>query len=133
MSETAFSRWPAWFSERVGWTRRGLLFALGAASTLALPPVDAWPILFLTLPPLIWMGDVTTTKRQAFGIGWWFAFGYFVTGLYWISNALLVFSVSFAWMIPFALIGLPGVIASAEVLSKLVPDPQPVAAAEVAS
>src|SRR4051794_28712856 len=39
--------------------------------------------------------------------GWWFGFGYFVAGLYWIGFAFLVDAKTFAWLLPFAVIGLP--------------------------
>ncbi len=104
------------------WRRRGILFLLGGLTTLGLPPLDFWPIAFLTLPPLIWFLESVRSRRSAFGTGWWFAFGYFAIGWYWISNALLVFSASFWWMIPFALIGLPGAMAIYYGLAALVPD-----------
>lgn len=103
------------------WQRRGVLFGLGALTVLGLPPVDAWPVAFLTLPALIWMLEGAHSRKAAFGTGWWFLFGYFFVGWYWISNALLVFSASFAWMIPFALIGLPGAMAIYGGLALLVP------------
>jgi apolipoprotein N-acyltransferase len=38
--------------------------------------------------------------------GWGFGAGFFASGLYWISNALLVDAERFGWLIPFALAGL---------------------------
>ena len=43
--------------------------------------------------------------------GWLFGFGYFVPGLYWIGNAFLVDAQTFAWLMPFAVIGLPAYLA----------------------
>ncbi|MFN3078091.1 MAG: apolipoprotein N-acyltransferase, partial [Alphaproteobacteria bacterium] len=43
---------------------------------------------------------------SAFAVGWWFGFGFFVAGLYWIYEAFLVNPEQFAWMIPFAVSGL---------------------------
>ena len=43
--------------------------------------------------------------------GWWFGFGYFVAGLYWIGYAFLVDAPTFGWLLPFAVIGLPAVLA----------------------
>ena len=94
-----------------GWRRRGALTLLGAVTVLGLPPFDIWPIAFLTLPLFLWVFEGVRTKKAAFGTGWWFAFGYFLAGLYWISNALVVFSPDFWWMVPFALVGLPVVMA----------------------
>ncbi len=47
----------------------------------------------------------------AAGIGWWFGFGYFVAGLYWLGFALLVDAKSYAWFLPFAIIGVPAGLA----------------------
>ena len=43
--------------------------------------------------------------------GWWFGFGYFVAGLYWLGNALLVDAATYAWFLPFAVIGVPAGLA----------------------
>lgn len=93
------------------WVRALALFSLGGLTTLGLPPADLWPIAFVTLPVLLWHLEAAEGKRAAFLTGWWFGFGYFTVGWYWISNALLVFSSAFWWMVPFALIGLPSVMA----------------------
>ena len=93
------------------WRRHGVAFLLGAATVLGLPPVDAWPVTFLTLPLLYCCLEPAESRKAAFGTGWWFGFGYLAVGWYWISDALLVFSDRFWWMVPFVLIGLPGVMA----------------------
>jgi apolipoprotein N-acyltransferase len=43
----------------------------------------------------------------AASLGWWFGFGYFVAGLYWLGFALLVD----AWFLPLAIIGVPAGLA----------------------
>ena len=43
--------------------------------------------------------------------GWWFGFGYFLAGLYWIGFAFLVDAPTFGWLLPFAVIGLPAMLA----------------------
>ncbi len=47
----------------------------------------------------------------AFAIGWWFGFGYFVTGLWWVGSALLVEAEEFAWALPLAVLALPALLA----------------------
>jgi apolipoprotein N-acyltransferase len=89
-----------------------IAFLAGAASTLALAPVDAWPAMFVTIPPLVWLLDgVKATGwrgiRTTFAIGWWFGFGYFLAGLYWIGSAFLVDAKTFAWLLPIAVTALP--------------------------
>lgn len=102
---------PTRLVARRRWGRAFALFALGGFTTLGLPPADFWPIAFVTLPFLLWHLEAAERKRAAFFTGWWFGFGYFTVGWYWISNALLVFSSDFWWMVPFALVGLPSVMA----------------------
>ncbi|MGB9298693.1 MAG: apolipoprotein N-acyltransferase, partial [Pseudolabrys sp.] len=40
-----------------GWQRATIAFIAGAASALAMAPVNAWPILLVTFPVLIWLVD----------------------------------------------------------------------------
>ena len=99
-----------------GWRRVLVAFLAGAASTLALAPINAWPVMFVTFPPLVWLLDgVGATPwggiGAAFAIGWWFGFGYFLAGLYWIGSAFLVDAETFGWMLPFAVTLLPAGLA----------------------
>jgi len=94
-----------------GWRRYALAFVLGGLVTLTLPPVYLFPLNFLIFPIFLWLLSGATRRRAAFAIGWWFGFGFFAFGLYWIGNALLVFSDKFAWLLPFASAGLPAFLA----------------------
>lgn len=102
-----------------GWRRALLAFLAGAASVLALPPVFLLPVLFVTLPVLVLLLDGADADpprgRWSFGVffkvGWWFGFGYFLAGLYWIGEALLVDAGAHGWLIPFALVFIPGGLA----------------------
>ena len=95
-----------------GWRRILIAFGAGAASVLALPPINLWPIPFLTFPILVWLVDGAAAGRLG-GVlacavtGWWFGFGYFLAGLYWVGNAFLVDAKTFGWLLPFAVIALP--------------------------
>lgn len=94
-----------------GW-RRALAAALaGALTTLALPPVGFWPALFVGFPVLVLLLEGAGGPRRAFFAGWWWAYGHFVAGLYWIGIALMVDPERFAWLLPFADLGLPIVFA----------------------
>jgi apolipoprotein N-acyltransferase len=76
-----------------------------------------------TLAEIKRMAGVATPARQsrlrrlarhigpAAATGWWFGFGYFVAGLYWLGNALLVDAATYAWFLPFAVIGVPAGLA----------------------
>ena len=56
-------------------------------------------------------GQLLRRLRPAFATGWWFGFGYFLAGLWWIGGALLVEADSFAWALPFAVFGIPLLLA----------------------
>lgn len=88
------------------WRRLGLAALLGGLATLAMPPINAVPVLWLAFPGLIWLLDGVERPAQAFWTGLAFAFGHFVLGLYWVGAALLVFPRFWA-MLPFAVAGLP--------------------------
>jgi apolipoprotein N-acyltransferase len=95
-----------------GWRRALIAFACGALSALALAPIDAWPVLFITFPIVVWLVDGAAAGRlggtvAAAVTGWWFGFGYFLAGLYWVGYAFLVDAKTFGWLLPFAVIGLP--------------------------
>ena len=99
-----------------GWRRILIAFLAGAATTLALPPLEVWPVPFVTFPVLVWLVDGAGASRlggaiSAAVVGWWFGFGYFVAGLYWIGNAFLVEAKVFGWLLPFAVTGLPAYLA----------------------
>lgn len=95
--------------------RYGLALALGAISAGALAPLYAAPILFLTMPLLVWLLDGTGHGREALLrtalIGEAFGFGFFLCGLYWIGHAFLVDAATFGWMIPFVAVLLPAGLA----------------------
>src|SRR5579863_4318852 len=79
-------------------------------------PFNAWPVLFATLPVVVWLIDGAGAGRlrgvpAAAMDGWWFGLGYFVPGLYWIGYAFLVDASTFAWLLPFAILGLPAYLA----------------------
>lgn len=99
-----------------GWRRAALAVALGLCATAALPPVYAAPLVFVAFTGLIWLLEAVPpagprTTRTAFLVGWWFGFGHFFAGFYWLANALLIDAAQFGWMVPFALFGLAGGLA----------------------
>src|SRR4051794_34676062 len=99
-----------------GWKRAAIAIVAGALSSLAMAPFNAWPVLFLTFPVMVWLIDGAGGGRlhglpAAAMSGWWFGLGYFVPGLYWIGYAFLVDAPTFAWLMPFAVVGLPAYLA----------------------
>ncbi|WP_313615551.1 apolipoprotein N-acyltransferase [Agrobacterium sp.] len=105
----------------LGGFRRGLLaIAAGAIGALALPPFGFFAALFLSFTLLVWLMDGSVGSANGGGtgrwwssvrIGWLFGFGYFVAGLWWLGNALLLEADEFAWALPLAILGLPAVLA----------------------
>ena len=83
-------------------------FILGLITSFSLPPYSFFFINFITFPLLLiyLMLNYKKGKWVSFTIGWMFGFGYFVSNLYWITNAL-TFEENFKPLIPFALILIP--------------------------
>lgn len=103
-----------------GWRQTALAFVAGAATVLAQAPFHFFAVCFLTFPLLVWLldGAIARPSRSwvasvwpAFATGWWFGFGYFVAGLWWIGNALFVDATEYAWLWPFAVTLIPAVLA----------------------
>lgn len=103
-----------------GWRRALLAFLAGAIAVLGQAPYDFFAVGFVSFPLLVWLldGAVATPPagllrrlRPAFATGWWFGFGYFLAGLWWVGGALLVEADAFAWALPLAVLGLPAVLA----------------------
>lgn len=99
-----------------GWRRALIACVAGAFSVLALAPFNLWPILFVTFPIMVWVIDGAAAGRfggviAAFVAGWWFGFGYFVAGLYWVGSAFLVDAKTFGWLLPIAVTALPAGLA----------------------
>jgi apolipoprotein N-acyltransferase len=102
------ARLAATVAARRGLRRYGLAFVLGVLAAGGLEPLSLFPLLVIAFTGLVWLLDGTTDGRTRFIIGWLFGFGFFVAGLHWIVFPLLVDAGRFAWMIPFALVLLPG-------------------------
>ncbi|MCY1664889.1 apolipoprotein N-acyltransferase [Rhizobium sp. SL86] len=103
-----------------GVRRAALAILAGAFGALALPPFSFVAALFVSFTLLVWLMDGSATEpgagflarsRSTFGLGWLFGFGYFVAGLWWLGNALLVEADDFAWALPLAIFGLPAFLA----------------------
>jgi apolipoprotein N-acyltransferase len=86
-------------------------FLLGAAAALAMPPLNWWWALFVSVPLFLFRFGSVTTRAHAFRSGWMFGFGYFCLALHWIGFAFLVDAKTYLWMMPFAVGGLAAVMA----------------------
>ncbi len=103
-----------------GWQRALIGFAAGAAGALAMPPFGILPALAVSLTVAVWLVDgaaaggrfgAASTLISAGVAGWWWGFGYFVAGLWWLGAAFLVEADQFAWALPFGVLGLPALLA----------------------
>ena len=94
-----------------GWRRNLTAFVLGTLMTLTLAPFFIFPLIIPSFTGLYWLVESAPSRRRRFFDGWWWGWGFYMTGLYWFCVALLTDADSFGWLIPFALFGLTGVIA----------------------
>ncbi|MFC5584968.1 apolipoprotein N-acyltransferase [Nitratireductor kimnyeongensis] len=102
-----------------GWRRSLVSFAAGGFASLSQPPFDFFAACFVAFPVLVWLLDGAVGEGRglrslvipAFKTGWWFGFGYFMLGLWWIGTALLVDAENYAWAVPFAVVGIPAFLA----------------------
>lgn len=94
-----------------GWRAGGFACLAGVAAALSMAPFYLLPLLAVGLSALVLLFDGASGRarslRAAFFRGWCFGFGYFLVGLYWLGFAFLVQAESFAWMAPFAVLGMP--------------------------
>ena len=95
-------------------------FLAGAFAVLSQPPFDFFASLFVSFTLLVWLLDGASGMAEAgfirrlfpaFWTGWWFGFGYFVAGLWWLGSAFLIDAEAFAWALPLAVLGLPAYLA----------------------
>jgi apolipoprotein N-acyltransferase len=88
------------------WARFILSLLSGMIMVAAMPPYGLWPMLFIGFS-VFYIMLMGARGWSAFGLGWFFGMGFFTLGLSWIGNALLVPGNDFAWVYPFAIMGLP--------------------------
>jgi apolipoprotein N-acyltransferase len=103
-----------------GWRRRALCLAAGAVGALAMPPIGFLPALAVALVTAVLLIDGATDAGSAplgrrlvaaAADGWFWGFGYFVAGLWWLGAAFLVEADEFAWALPLGVLGLPALLA----------------------
>lgn len=88
-----------------------LCCGLGVISALGFPPFYL-PIFFaVTFVAFLATLLAETDVRRSFVLGWAFAFGQMVAGLYWIAASMFVDIKQFWWAVPLAVFGLPALLA----------------------
>jgi apolipoprotein N-acyltransferase len=110
------TRIASWVAALQGWRRAVFAVMAGALSVLAFAPVHASPVLFLTFGALVFLLDGCQARHETLAprlkcaawAGFWFGFGFFLAGLYWIAEAFLVEPWRHAWLLPFVMTAMPG-------------------------
>ncbi|MFL5258887.1 MAG: apolipoprotein N-acyltransferase [Hyphomicrobiales bacterium] len=85
-----------------------LALAAGGLAAFSMPPFDVWPVLFVSLPLLVWISEADRGWRSSFFAGWLFGLGYFGVCFYWVGVAFLVDAATYLWMMPFMVGALAG-------------------------
>jgi apolipoprotein N-acyltransferase len=120
-----------------GWRRPVIALVAGAIGALAMAPIDILPAMLVPMTIAVWLIDGSDSKavkpernrlpvrraflrpwslvpmalRRAFTIGWWWGFGYFIGGFWWLGSAFLVEAEEFAWALPLGVLGVPAFLA----------------------
>ena len=101
-----------------GWRRVLLLVVAGAIAALSVAPLFVVPALFVGLSILVWCLDGAERLKgwrrfvsPAFWCGFWFGIGYFTAGLHWLGAAFIQEGGVFLVLMPFAVVGLAGILA----------------------
>jgi apolipoprotein N-acyltransferase len=89
---------------------RLVAFLLGAATTLVFAPFGLSLLLPLVLLPLLYVA-LTVAPRDAAGHFFWYGFGLFLTGTYWIYISVHVFGNAPLWIALVLMVGLALIIA----------------------
>ncbi|HEV2300816.1 MAG TPA: apolipoprotein N-acyltransferase, partial [Stellaceae bacterium] len=109
--ETPLCRVAQELGQLSGGRRYGLGLLLGALAAAALAPIDLTPLVFVVFPCILWLDAGSAGAWASFRLGYVFGFGFFLAGMYWVAAALLVDIARFWWLVPFALAGLPALLA----------------------
>lgn len=93
------------------WQALVLCFIVGASTATAFAPTYWWPLLLLTLPMFYFLLDAAGGRQSGLLRGFAFGYGFFMTGTWWIANALMVDAKQFGWLFPISVGGLSAVMA----------------------
>lgn len=96
-----------------------IAFFAGVILTLAFAPIHfflavpiAFSIFYFLLESETQKQSKTFWQREVFLLGFFFGFGHFVSGIYWICISLLIDVKQFGWLVPFALTIIPAILAA---------------------
>ena len=86
-------------------------FGAGILCCLALEPYNLWPFMLIGIASFYYFLSQIESTKDAFLNGCSFGLGYFLLGLYWIGNAVFIHWDQYWWLYPFAVLGLPILLA----------------------
>jgi len=90
---------------------RLIVFVLGAATTTAFAPFGWWLLAPVLVLPLLYI-CLTVAPRDAAAHGFWYGFGFYLTGIYWIYISVHVFGNAAIWVALLLMIGLALIMAA---------------------
>ncbi len=94
-----------------GWRADVAAAGFGALAAAALPPINAIPVLLIAVPGLLALIDGARTWRVALRRGFYFGLAHHILGLYWITEAILIESARYWWLVPLAVPALSALLA----------------------
>jgi apolipoprotein N-acyltransferase len=90
---------------------RGVLsFGVGALLACAFAPLEWWPLAILCPAALMWLWE-QAAPREAAWTGFWFSFGTFLAGTYWLYVSVHDLGGAPVWMTIGIMLGLIGIMA----------------------
>jgi apolipoprotein N-acyltransferase len=100
-----------WLLERRFWLRVLFCFIGGALGALSLAPIS-WPVFFFIgfMPAAFYLRHADGLKH-AFFYAFFYALGFHIAGLYWISASLFIDIARYIYVLPFSLVALPSWLA----------------------
>lgn len=98
-------------SETPFWQRALLSYISGLLLATAFAPLHLIFVLPLCFSAFLILLSTAETKKQAFFLGWFFGWGQFMAGFYWIGVAFTIDANAHAALIPLPVIGLPAFLA----------------------
>lgn len=90
--------------------RRALAFGAGALLACAFAPLEWWPLAIVCPAVLMWLWE-EAAPREAAWTGFWFSFGTFLAGTYWLFVSIHVVGKAPVWLTIGLMLGLIGIMA----------------------
>lgn len=91
------------------WARRLFVFGVGALLTFGFAPLQWWPLAVVCPAILIYLWE-GMKPAEAAKLGFWFNFGTFVAGVYWIYTGVHIVAGVPAWIALFLMFGLAAIM-----------------------